>query len=338
MNIETLDRNLREHTHEEKRLLSGMQHDYDIYKIAGYYNGIPYYSFDPNIDRKEIMNEYNMLLEYEHLGLMKQNRFEEVPMHVHDWIELNYMYSGKCTLHINNKKLELKAGQMCLIDTNAPHAISKCNEDDILINFLIDKTYLDRAFFNRLTENNFVTSFFIDALNTKTKHDNYIVFHSESSSRLSVFINQFMCEYYDTSLSSIYILDSLMTLIICELINVFENDLNKERSDSPDSTILPIIRFIERNYNTCTLKSTAEFFNLHPNYLSVYLKKHTGKTYKELVQTQRFQQAAHLLKNTRLSTSDICLHVGYQNSSFFFQKFKEAYGCTPKEYRERNHG
>ncbi len=126
-----------------------------------------------------------------------------------------------------------------------------------------------------------------------------------------------------------------MTLILCELINVFENDLSQEKQNATDSIVAPIIRYIEHNYNTCTLESTAKFFNLHPNYLSAYLKRYTGSSYKKLVQTQRLQQAVNLLKNSSLSVYDISLHVGYSNTSFFFQKFKEAYGCTPKEYRER---
>lgn len=57
---------------------------------------------------------------------------------------------------------------------------------------------------------------------------------------------------------------------------------------------------------------------MHPNYLSAYIRQHTGITYKELVQTQRLSQAAKLLRSTALSTNDISLAVGYQNTSFSF--------------------
>ena len=71
--------------------------------------------------------------------------------------------------------------------------------------------------------------------------------------------------------------------------------------------------------------------------LSAYIRQHTGTTYKELVQTQRLSQAAKLLKSTALSTNDISLAVGYQNTSFFFQLFRKKYGCTPMEYRNMLH-
>ena len=101
--------------------------------------------------------------------------------------------------------------------------------------------------------------------------------------------------------------------------------------------IYTILRYIETNFADCTLSSTAEFFNMHPNYLSAYIRQHTGITYKELVQTQRLSQAAKLLRSTALSTNDISLAVGYQNTSFFFQLFRKKYGCTPMEYRNMLH-
>lgn len=48
---------------------------------------------------------------------------------------------------------------------------------------------------------------------------------------------------------------------------------------------------------------------------------------------RRLQQAAYLLSNTALSTEDILHAVGYKNSSFFYRKFREKYGKSPKEFR-----
>lgn len=138
----------------------------------------------------------------------------------------------------------------------------------------------------------------------------------------------------ERTLSSPNILDALMTLILCELINTFESDLSREPQRSRSKTLTSILRYIEKNYTDCTLESTAKYFNMHPNYLSAYLKNHTGFTFKQTLQTYRLQQAVHLLKNTSLSVSDISGHVGYLNTNFFFQKFKEKYGCTPGEYRQ----
>ena len=55
--------------------------------------------------------------------------------------------------------------------------------------------------------------------------------------------------------------------------------------------------------------------------------------YKELLQSKRMSQAAYLLTNSTLPVADIIESVGYDNTSYFYRKFKEWYGMGPKEYR-----
>ena len=59
----------------------------------------------------------------------------------------------------------------------------------------------------------------------------------------------------------------------------------------------------------------------------------TGKTYKEIVQTQRMLNAANYLKNSNLPIYEISEKSGYNNLTFFYKKFKEYYGLSPQEYR-----
>jgi AraC-like DNA-binding protein len=56
-------------------------------------------------------------------------------------------------------------------------------------------------------------------------------------------------------------------------------------------------------------------------------------TYKQLVQSQKLKYAAKFLRNTNMSVTEIANEAGYENISFFYQKFQEHYGCSPKEYR-----
>lgn len=50
----------------------------------------------------------------------------------------------------------------------------------------------------------------------------------------------------------------------------------------------------------------------------------------------RLLQASQHLLTTDKSISDICFETGFNNTSYFAKKFKEQYGMTPKEYREKN--
>ena len=86
---------------------------------------------------------------------------------------------------------------------------------------------------------------------------------------------------------------------------------------------------------SCTLESAAEHFSFHPNYLSRYIPKHTGKTFKQLVQEQRLNKAVFLLLNTELTIEEVVGEVGYQNYGFFNKIFKERYSLTPNNYRKK---
>ena len=69
-------------------------------------------------------------------------------------------------------------------------------------------------------------------------------------------------------------------------------------------------------------------------WLSREIRKRTGKTYKELLQEKRMQQAVYLLANSRIPVTDIIESVGYDNTSYFYRLFRGRYGMSPKEYRD----
>lgn len=279
------------------------------------------------------MNTENFIPSGDMLFLKKQSRFQPCPMHIHDWIEINYMYSGCCPQVINTSQQTLQKGQIILIDTDTPHSTAALQENDIMISLVINKQYLTSNFFNRFSEDSILSSFFINAINKDTNHDNYILFHSEHSRKLPLFFNELICEIYSPSINSADIVNSLVTLILCELLNVYEKDIERQNLDMNRNSISPILRYIERNYTTCTLESTAAFFNMNPSYMTTLLKKRTGFSYKELVQTQRLTRAAQLLRNTEASITEIANVIGYENMSFFYRKFQQKFGCSPKEYR-----
>ncbi len=55
--------------------------------------------------------------------------------------------------------------------------------------------------------------------------------------------------------------------------------------------------------------------------------------FKELLAQKKLGQAAWLLTHTKMPAEAIMHAVGYENSSFFYRKFKLQYGMTPKDYR-----
>lgn len=291
------------------------------------------------IDEQEIMKFSYAGISAEKDGIpflvRKHSRFRDYPFHIHDWIEISYMYSGNCTQIINSKEYKMEEGQFLLMAPGTIHTIKPLSENDIIVQIALGQKYLTQNFFNRLSSNSIVTSFFIDAFSSTNKIDSFFLFQSQTSERLRIFIEEFLCEWYEPSLASIDTQNNLFSLIISELVNI----INK--TDTPSSHlyknqyILPALQYIEKNYKTVTLKEAASHFGLNPNYLSNILKKHTGLSFNELVQSEKLSACERLLTSSSMSVIEIANFVGYQNISFFYRIFKNKYGCMPGEYRDR---
>ena len=272
----------------------------------------------------------------ENITVSKHTRFAEVPMHIHNYIELSYVYSGNITETIKNKAITLKEGQICIVDTGVPHSILPTKEEDIIINILMRKEYFTTSFLSMLSSKGIISEFLVTAVSNKKDHDNYIIFNSDNNKRISNLMKELLCEYFEKSLYSDEIIDCYMILIFIELMKVFQYDANQAHTNSSGSlSIIDILQYLEENYMTCTLVSTAEHFNFHPNYLSSLIKKTTNKSFKELIQAQKLTRSSILLSNSDIPIYEIANEIGYQNLNFFYKKFKDYFGVTPNEYRQK---
>lgn len=72
------------------------------------------------------------------------------------------------------------------------------------------------------------------------------------------------------------------------------------------------------------------------NQLYRKIKALTGQTAKEFIRNQRLKIAADMLAQRRRSISEVIYMVGFTSPSYFTRCFKEFYGCTPKDYIEKN--
>lgn len=97
--------------------------------------------------------------------------------------------------------------------------------------------------------------------------------------------------------------------------------------------VVAILGYLSQNYSHTSLEETAAFFGYAPNYLGKMLKNYTGKTYTEIITEYQMERACELLKENRLSITEISQEVGCFDASHFTRKFKKQYGISPTEYR-----
>lgn len=335
MDIETLDRVLRQLSNSEKGYRNGTKKSF-WENINQEYDGIPCINLKgfQLVEGKRVGDStFGVVLPELNMSINRNSRFDPVPMHIHEYIELSYVYSGRCPEVIRGEDIVLEQGQVLLLDTNVPHSVAELGEDDIMINLLLEKDYLYKNLFNHLSKDSVLSQFFINALADNTAHNKYIHFHSENSRRVQMYFKELLCECCDPSINSTDIITNLFALIITELLNVYESDQVRNDYKEDRDSIIPILHFIEANFKTCTRAEVADIFHVSEKHLTNLIKKHTGQTFIELVQSQKLSFSAKLLRNTKMPITDVINECGYENANFFYKKFKEEFGMSPKEYR-----
>lgn len=61
-----------------------------------------------------------------------------------------------------------------------------------------------------------------------------------------------------------------------------------------------------------------------------------NQTLLEYVLEYRLNTAKQLLDDTKMSITDISYHCGFSSNAYFGKIFREKYGMTPLQYRNRN--
>ncbi len=324
MLIEDFDQYLFQYTDSELSHLNDPTHS-----LSKRYKAIPTIEYE---GRTIYQFHFGSILKNHLLCVHKESRFTYIPEHIHTTIELLYVYSGNCTQVIHGKKIKMQQGDICLLDTNTPHSIEYLNQNDIIITIEMRKEYLTDGFLLKLGDAGIITSFLMNSLSKESTHNKYLLFTKVNPS-IHQIIKTILFESYFPSICSEQVIDSSIMLLYCNLLREFHNE-SKENIDTNKKKIVSVLKYIEENYVDATLEETAEHLGYHPNYLSSFITKMTGKTFKELIIAQRLSQACSYLKSTNLSISEISQNVGYINQGFFYRKFYEQYHMTPADYRK----
>lgn len=108
---------------------------------------------------------------------------------------------------------------------------------------------------------------------------------------------------------------------------------------SRDANMENILAYIDAHYaESITLQSMAQHFSFSYSYLSSYFHSHQSEGFNDYLNKVRCRRAAELLRERKLSVSEVCDTVGYGDQSYFTKVFKRVIGRTPGDYRRTGGG
>lgn len=104
-----------------------------------------------------------------------------------------------------------------------------------------------------------------------------------------------------------------------------------------DFYIQEAISYMELNYQReLTVEEIAGACQLNRSYFSKLFKEKKGCPPQEFLIRLRLSKAADLMRTTQISIGDISVSCGYPNQLHFSRAFKQRYGVSPREWRNRH--
>lgn len=286
--------------------------------------------------KRELVIDCDKLLQKGKLIQVRPHtRFVHFPKHRHNYIEVIYMCKGS-TIHIvDGNRVVLEEGDLLFLNQNAVQEILPAGEGDIAINFIVLPQFFDTAFEMIGVDDNLLRDFLVGSLCRNSKTASYLYFHVAEVLPIQNLVENMVWSLLHNSLNKRSSNQITMGLLILHLLNYMDKMETGEKQFDQE-LVINVLNYIEANYKDGSLSELAEIMGYDLYWMSREIKKKTGKTYKELLQTKRMNQAAYMLTNTKMPVSEIIQMVGYDNSSYFYRKFRERYGVSPKEFRKEH--
>ncbi len=252
--------------------------------------------------------------------------------HRHDWHEIEIVTGGSAIHHINGSAYPVGIGDVHVLQPGMVHYFSQpqgffaCD-----IHFVLEKLPLPTELLERMAG-------FKELLLEEPQTDGARCVHLEAGEVLR--LAKLVAECGD-ELRWPY--DGFEAQCISKLIEILVllcRRYAQQHAPAPMAIKERVAKaqlFMMRSRGNLTVEDIARQVNVSPRTLQRDFLQVHGQTPMACLRQTRLQGAIDFLNLTERSIEDIALSSGFGSVVYFCQAFKRAYGCTPSEYRAKNH-
>lgn len=254
------------------------------------------------------------------------------PGHSGGSVGILYMCSGSTCHRVDGGPvLNLKAGELLFLSQYAGHSVEEAGKGAMGVGFTVPPKIFDSAL-ALAGPGNALADFLAGGLR-RTGGLRCLHFRAANQPAVQNLVENLVWGLASPKESADRLNQAALGLLFMQLLE--DLDCLSQDSLGQSRPVLAALREIEENYRSADLTRLAGKLQVSLPYLSHAVHCATGKTFKELLREKRLARAVALLEETDLPIDDIIAAVGYDNTSFFYRKFRERYGVSPNVWRKR---
>lgn len=294
-----------------------------------------YYRADQSANAKNRPDEIDAALVLTNgklIDMRPHTRFVHFPLHTHNYVEFVYMCQGSAVHIIDGNRIVLKEGDLLFMNQHARQEILPAGENDIAVNFMIMPHFFDLVLRNLENESGALRDFLISCLTDRDMGGNYLYFDAADIIPVQNLMENMIWIMLNEPQNRRTLSQNTISLLFLTLIDQASH-LHVSGNSYEQRLMLHLFNYIDTQYQDASLSEFAEEQGEDIYTLSRFIKKKTGRTFKDLLVEKRLRQAEYLLCNTALPIADIAHSVGYENTSYFHRVFRDTYGMSPRDLR-----
>lgn len=269
----------------------------------------------------------------ENIVVAKHMRFHPYFTHTHQFYEFIYVLDGSCTNIVADRTIEMKKHSLCILPPHVQHSVGVFSEDSVIVNICAKKNTFNAAYAKLFAADSPFSEFMRDTAEGTSKTA-CLYFPDTDLPGLRGIIEALILSENAPDDTRYDYKKSLLFSACALLYRMDRNSVVEVTSDAIQSNIISNIRnYLENNYASATLESTAAYFHYSAPYLSRLVHQKLGIPFSALQREVRLSRACELLSGTKMSIAEISNELGYETPIYFTRVFKKYTGLTPRVYR-----
>lgn len=288
-------------------------------------------------NQKEIKShgrfEFPVFVSHETLSQYENGSFI---WHLHPEVELTLILDGEIIYQVNNQIHHLSAGDGLFCNSSALHTGRMINDTDC---HYISVTFHPRiiyGFDGSILQHNYVTPILnCDQL------DSIAFYHEEEWTFPVLDLIKKIQELYAEQPAGYEMLIQQHLSYIWLLI--YQNTYSRLQTQTNDTSrsldlerLRNILSFIQTHYSEkITLNDISAQINLCSSECCRLFKKYTQQSLFDYLLYYRVEKSLPLLKENRLSITEIAGQTGFSSPGYFSRVFQKHMHCSPSQYRKK---